>query len=194
MSRPRRYVRAGPWMTALRILARHGWSDGQIALCLSQLDGPALLRISRMARPTPEDVDALRREGGGRPWTERQVRYHRRQDGLRSCYRRRLPGLLAAARARRQVYAGWGHLLDWAPALGRRDCAVLSLLRDRGPQTAGDIARLTGAVHSGGMRYLARLRLVGLVIRRDGLYALDPRALPDAAPKPLTSVERRALA
>jgi hypothetical protein len=154
----------GPWLDDLRSLCQAGASDAACARHLSCRHGPAR-------------------------WTARQVRYWRHQ--LQAAERD--PGVTPAEvrawrRRQYQVRAGWGALLPredragpphgpgwrgtnearWVGGveLAPRDCDVLSLLRDRGPQTVADLARALGlsgrGLKSAGARRLPRLCRLGL--------------------------------
>jgi hypothetical protein len=167
----------GPWLDDLLSLALAGAPDAAVARHLSCRHGPPR-------------------------WTARQVRYWRHQ----LLAAERDPGVTPAEvrawrRRQYQVRAGWGALLPhedragpphgpgwrdtnearWVGGveLAPRDCDVLSLLRDRGPQTVADLAGALGLSPAGlaprGRHRLPRLASLGLAVSL-GFLARGPHA------------------
>jgi hypothetical protein len=85
-ARPPRYRRAGLWQTALRRLHARGWTDPSIAEALNDLDDAAIATLERVGWTVKLMGPLLRDMAGVSPgeaeWTDRHVRYYRRQWGL----------------------------------------------------------------------------------------------------------------
>jgi hypothetical protein len=215
-----RCLTRGPWLSALRQLHRRGWSDRDIADCLSELSPEDIASLDREGWDAKRIESRRRVEGGGSEWTRRQVRYYRRALGLSARHYRHECGTLADARACRhrqhQRLRGWSHLLpayndavkQWEGGheLRPREADVLALLRDHGPLTTYQMAThllATPCRHrcllSRGVslpRRLARRGLVRVVgvkrvgLRKYSVYALAEGVLPPEGLKAATGHER----
>ena len=208
----------GPWVLALRRLHTRGYSDAEIATTLSQLSTRAILALEAERAWSEDRLKPLLLVGSGEPWTRRQVEYQRRQLGLRGNTSRLLETREEARLLSWRMYQTakrWGHLLpsydrdgcQWGPGvvLRPREADILSLLRDRGPQTRPEIAKglklgkNRNALSTGRTYYLARLRQASLVVvaglvvsGRSALrrYDLGDGVLDTRGPRLLTGPEK----
>lgn len=146
------------WIGALRKLrSLSALSDGRIAELLSLLSAESIRTLDAEGW-TIERVEVLSAADDQKPpqpWTARQVRHYRHALHLPA----RCKGTeaareaLALERRKRQREAGWWHLLpdpDTGEAgwlLWRRECMVLSLLRENGPMTRAQVLDALGCHH-----------------------------------------------
>jgi hypothetical protein len=134
-------------LLALRRLQRRKWTDGEIALALSDLSVSNIVLMEKHNLWSDEDVDGARMPGaGGPPWTRQQVRYYRRKlklTGAKGRYRHECGSPFHHQQVKVNQHAarlGWGHLTPLTPG----ELKLIESLATEGSGTRKDLEERTG--------------------------------------------------